>query len=81
MSPNTPISRDEQITAIKNMAEEYDSLSVISTTPTHVAAMLSDTSEAAELTTRYRVAGWWSATANKANYSDKWIVRVALNTN
>lgn len=75
----TPISRAEQITAIKSMADEHESVSSITTTMTHIIVTMSDTSEAAALVTQYRNSGWWSATNGSNLAGTKWFVRVPIN--
>ena len=73
------VSRDEQITAIKNIAEEYNSVTSMTTTPTHVIVVMDDTVEAGALANHYRHNGWWSVTADSARFGAKWYVRVPIN--
>lgn len=78
MNTNTKISRDEQITAIKVIAEEYESVSSITTLPFNVAIAMSDEDEAKKLSKEYRDNGW-NVEMLRGMVASRFYVRVEIN--
>lgn len=80
INKNSPISKDEQIIAIKSYAETYVTCQSITHVNQVVIVCIEDTHEAHYCTTMLRHAGWLSATAHKGQYTDVWFIRINLNT-
>lgn len=77
---NTPINREEELTALKAICNEYQSLQSITGMGKIIIACVKHMGDAAALTMHLRSLGWLNTTAHKGQYTDVWFVRVTLNT-
>lgn len=78
MHTNTPINRDERITAIKSIALEYKSITSLTTTNTHVIIICRDQQDTDKIVASLKEAGFYEAAAYVGSFTKVWFIRIPI---